>query len=410
MRNVPLVVRHEIGSILGTRSFWVMTFLFPVFILGLSLLPQIAARQAFQGEGQGILAQLQAEPGLVGYVDLAGVIRNLPPDVPPAALQPFADEAAATAALAAGRLSQYFLIPADYLQTGRLILIGERITPLADLRGVSLLERVIDANLLGSAELAALVANPLGNVDERSLEPQAASPPPQSDMGGFAVPFAVMFLLFLIITISGGYMLQSVTKEKQNRTAELLLTTLRPVDFMSGKLIGLGFVALLQMGVWAAASLILFRGSWASVGHAAGLVSPTFLAWTAAYLLLGYIVYASALGALGALVPGMREGSQLTIVLLLPLLLPLIVSSTFVEAPNGALATALSLFPLTAPTSMVTRMSAAPVPAWQPVVGLALLAATAYLFVMLAARFFRAENLVSDASLSWQRIRTALRR
>jgi ABC-2 type transport system permease protein len=106
----------------------------------------------------------------------------------------------------------------------------------------------------------------------------------------------------------------------------------------------------------------------------------------------------------------MREGSQLTIVLLLPLLLPLIVSSTFVEAPNGALATALSLFPLTAPTSMVTRMSAAPVPAWQPVVGLALLAATAYLFVMLAARFFRAENLVSDASLSWQRIRTALRR
>jgi ABC-2 type transport system permease protein len=410
MRNVPLVVRHEIGSILGTRSFWVMTFLFPVFILGLSLLPQIAARQAFQGEGQGILAQLQAEPGLVGYVDLAGVIRNLPPDVPPAALQPFADEAAATAALAAGRLSQYFLIPADYLQTGRLILIGERITPLADLRGVSLLERVIDANLLGSAELAALVANPLGNVDERSLEPQAASPPPQSDMGGFAVPFAVMFLLFLIITISGGYMLQSVTKEKQNRTAELLLTTLRPVDFMSGKLIGLGFVALLQMGVWAAASLILFRGSWASVGHAAGLVSPAFLAWTAAYLLLGYIVYASALGALGALVPGMREGSQLTIVLLLPLLLPLIVSSTFVEAPNGALATALSLFPLTAPTSMVTRMSAAPVPAWQPVVGLALLGATAYLFVMLAARFFRAENLVSDASLSWQRIRTALRR
>ena len=79
MRNVPLVVRHEIAAILGTRSFWVMTFLFPVFILGLSLLPQIAARQAFQGEGQGILAQLQAEPGLVGYVDLAGVIRNLPP-------------------------------------------------------------------------------------------------------------------------------------------------------------------------------------------------------------------------------------------------------------------------------------------------------------------------------------------
>ena len=410
MHNVRLVVRHEIAAILGTRSFWIMTFLFPLFVLGLTLLPQIAARQAFQEEGQGVLAQLRAEPAAVGYVDLAGLTRQLPPDVPAAALQPFADEAAARAALAAGRLSQFYVIPADYRRTPRLILVGERITPLADLRGVSLMERVINANLLGDSALAALVANPAGRVEERSLQPQAARPEPRSDLSGFAMPFAVMFLLFLVITISGGYMLQSVTKEKESRTAEVLLTSLSPRDFMAGKLIGLGVVALLQMAVWVAGSLLLFRGNWATVAQAARLVSPAFLAWTAAYLLLGYVVYASALGALGALAPGMREGSQLTIVLLLPLLLPLVVSATFIDAPNGLLATALSLFPLTAPTSMVTRMVAAPVPAWQPVLGLALLAATAYAFVVLAARFFRAENLVSDASLSWQRIRTALRR
>jgi ABC-2 type transport system permease protein len=410
VRNVRLVVRHEIVAILGTRSFWTMTFLFPLFVLGLSLLPQIAARQAFQGEGQGILAQLRAAPAAVGYVDMAGIIRQLPPDLPPAALQPFADEAAARAAIAAGRLTQFFLIPGDYLETGRLILIGERITPLADLRGVSLLQRVINANLLDDPALAALVADPAGRVEERSQQPGAAPQEAGSDLSGFAIPFAVMFLLFLVITISGGYMLQSVTKEKQSRTAELLLTSLQPRDFMAGKLIGLGVVALLQMAVWAAVSLVLFRGSWASVAGAARLVSPAFLAWAAAYLLLGYVVYASALGALGALVPGMREGSQLTIVLLLPLLVPLIVSATFVNAPNGVLATALSLFPLTAPTSMVTRMVAVPVPAWQPVLGLAMLAATAYAFVVLAARFFRAENLVSEANLDWRRFRRAMRR
>jgi ABC-2 type transport system permease protein len=410
MRNLRLVVRHEISAIFGTRSFWVMTFLFPVFILGLTLLPQLVARQAFQGESQGIFAQLRAAPGAVGYVDLAGIIRSLPPDVPASALQSFKDEAAARAELASGRLGQYLIIPADYLQAPSLILVGERITPLADLRGIALLERVIDANLLGNAELAALVANPTGRVDERSIQPGGTGTRPAPNWSAFGVPFAVMFLLFLVITISGGYMLQSVTSEKKNRTAELLLTSLRPTDFMAGKMIGLGFVALFQMAVWATASLVLFRGSWASVAQATRVASPAFLGWTAAYLLLGYVVYASALGALGALIPGMREGSQLTIVLLLPLLFPLIVSSTFIDAPNGPLAVALSLFPLSAPTSMITRMSAAPVPVWQPVLGLALLAATAYGFVVLAARFFRAENLVSDAALSWQRIRTALRR
>jgi ABC-2 type transport system permease protein len=416
MRNIRLVIRHEIAAILGTRSFWTMTFLFPLFVLGLTLLPQLAARQAFQGEGVRILSQLQREPAPVAYVDLAGVIvdapgvDDLPPDARAAALQPFADEAAAHAALTAGRVDQYYVIPADYRRTGRLILVGERITPLADLRGASLLERAVNANLLGDPALAALVADPTGKVEERALQPAPSRPEPSTDMSNFAMPFAVMFLLFLVITISGGYMLQSVTKEKQNRTAEILLTSLRPADFMAGKLIGLGVVALLQMAVWAAGSLILFRGNWAGVAEAAQGVSPAFLAWTAVYLLLGYIVYASALGALGALAPGMREGSQLTIVLLLPLLVPLILAATFIEAPNGPLATALSLFPLTAPTSMVTRMSAAPVPVWQPILGLALLAATAYLFVILAARFFRAENLVSDANLSWPRIRAALRR
>ncbi len=407
MRAVGLVVRHEIAVVLGSRSFWTMTFLFPLFVLALTLLPQLAARQAFLGEGGALLARLQAEPPPVGYVDLAGVIREVPPGMR-AALQPFSDEASARAALAGGNLDQFYIIPQDFVASGRLILVGERITPLADLRGMATLERVIHANLLGDPTLAALIANPTGEAEERPIRAAPASGAGASDLEDFAVPFAVMFLLFLAITVSSGYMLQSVTREKQSRTAEVLLTSLRPAALMAGKLIGLAVVALLQMAVWAAASMVLFRGSWAAVGQAARVVSPAFLAWAAAYLLFGYIVYASALGALGALVPGMREGSQLTIVILLPLLVPLVASATFVAAPHGPLVTALSLFPLTSPTSMATRMAAAAVPTWQAALGLVLLAATAYLFVLVAARFFRAENLVSEAAVSWGRIRRVL--
>jgi ABC-2 type transport system permease protein len=64
----------------------------------------------------------------------------------------------------------------------------------------------------------------------------------------------------------------------------------------------------------------------------------------------------------------------------------------------------MSLFPLTAPTAMVTRLSTGEVPLWQPFVALAGLIITAYLFVLLAARFFRADTLLSSASISWGRI------
>ncbi len=406
MRNVRLVARHEIVTILGTRSFWVMALLFPALIMALTMVPQIVAREAFREEGQGIVMGLRAEMKPVGYVDLAGIVRQVPGDLQPA-LRAFADEAAARAAMAGGELEQYYIIPADYVTTGNVVLIGRRITPLADLRGAALLERAINANLLGDPALAALVADPAPVLEEHS---SGAVPTAEWGMDRFAVPFAVMFLLFMVITISGGFMLQSVTGEKQSRMAEVLLVSLPPRDLMMGKLIGLGAVGLLQMAVWAAGSLMLFRGNWATVAQTGRVLSPGFLAWCIAYFLLGYVVYASALGALGALAPGMREGSQLSFIILMPLLLPVVLNSVFIDDPNGALATVLSLFPLTSPTSMPTRLAAGLVPGWQPIVGLLGLAVTAYLFVLLAARFFSAETLLSGAGLDWRRIIGVLRR
>ena len=89
---------------------------------------------------------------------------------------------------------------------------------------------------------------------------------------------------------------------------------------------------------------------------------------------------------------------------------PLWLNTAFVEQPHGDLATFLSLFPLTAPVAMITRLVGGGVPLWQPIVDLLGLAATAYLFVMLSARLFRADTLLSHASLSWQRLVRELRR
>lgn len=411
MRNTWIVLKHEIKTTLAKRSFWLTTFVFPLLILALTLLPQVLAGDAIESSQQALLPPAGALPAahpLVGYVDASGLVQEIPPDLPAGLLQPFADEAAAQAALAAGRLAQVTLVPADFMQSGQLVVIPSRFSPLVDPASYDLLEYVLAYNLLGDAGLARRVLAPAASTQATLLAPEPARQPVTGL--GFGLSFAVMFILFFTITLSSGYMLQSVAKEKENRTAEVLLLSLSPVQLMLGKILGLGALALLQMGIWLGGGMLLTGQGPALLGGAAGLSLPRgFASATLLYFLLGYLLYASALGALGALAPNLREGSQLTFILILPLLAPIMLNSAFLQDPGGLLATALSLFPLTSPTAMPSRLAVGGAPPWQVALGLALLAAAAGAFVLLAARFFRADTLLSDAALDWRRLRQELR-
>jgi len=132
--------------------------------------------------------------------------------------------------------------------------------------------------------------------------------------------------------------------------------------------------------------------------------------WALLYFLLGYLLYASLMGAIGALAPSAREGSTFTVLVLLPLMIPLLLSSSLVHSPNGQLAMALSLFPFTSPSAMITRLVAAQVPIWQTLVSLAGLVVATGLCVVLSARFFRADTLLSHSTINWQHILIALQR
>ncbi|HEC36133.1 MAG TPA: ABC transporter permease, partial [Anaerolineae bacterium] len=318
------------------------------------------------------------------------------------------DEDAAHAALEAGDISGYYLIPADFVANGDLVLVNRDYNPFKSLISSDLIRHIVNTNLVGDEALARLIVNPTGQVKNVPLAPQGGTD--ASNPMAFIVPYATLFIFFFVISMSSGFMLQSVAKEKENRLVEILLVSLQPREMMLGKVVGLGAVALLQMAMWAGAGLLALERSSSLFEAAAGFsLPPGFLLWALLYFLLGYLLYASLMGALGALAPSMREGQQLTFVILLPLMIPLWLMNAFIQTPNGLLPTILSLFPLTAPVSMMTRLVATGVPVWQPIVSLILLATTTYLVVMVTARLFRAQTLLSGATLTPRRIWKALR-
>ena len=133
-----------------------------------------------------------------------------------------------------------------------------------------------------------------------------------------------------------------------------------------------------------------------------------FLAWGAVFFILGYLVYASLMAGLGALVPNMREASQATFVVIFPLIIPMFLMNVLIEAPHGSVSTALSLIPFTAPVVMMTRLSAGGVPWWQPPVAVVLLVLTVVLVVRAVSGMFRAQTILSGQPFNIRRFLLAL--
>lgn len=398
MNKTLLVLRHEIITMLSRPSFLFAMFGIPV--IG-ALVFFVAGTVNKGSSAANILNQLLSSPQVTtaeGYVDHSGIIKEIPSSVPAGTLISFPDEASASQALAEGKISGYYIIASDYIQTGKITAVRASFNPITSAGQGGLLEWVLKVNLLGGdTQLAGLLNGP--RLQEVSLSP--APQREQSNMLTFFLPYAVTMLFYLIILSSASLLLGSVTKEKENRVIEILMVSVTPRQLLTGKIVGLGILGLLQTVVWVGTGRILLAQSGAVFNLSSAFQLPaSFLVWAVVFFLLGYAVYASLMAGLGALVPNMREASQATIVVIFPLIIPIFLLSILINDPNGMLAVILSIFPLTSPVTMMLRLSAINVPLWQTVLAAVLLLATAMVVIRLVARMFHAQSLLSGQTFS----------
>ncbi len=408
MKKILTILKNEVVTLISRPSFWLVTLGLPlVAALIFGVIGGLNRNQeASQAVSQAFLGPQETRPE--GYVDLSGLIRQIPPQIPPGLLLPFPDEETARRALEAGEIQGYYVIPADYLERGVIRYITPDPSPfLAERARQGPFGWALRVNLAGGDPmLANLVQGPL-DIEEISLTPVAA-PDDDNLFMMMWVPYIVTLVYFILITSTATLLLNSLSKEKENRIMEILLTSASPRQLLTGKIIALGAVGLLQTILWGGTTYILLNLSGRTFNLPSEIrLPPELLAWGLVFFLLGYAVYAALMAGLGALAPNLREASQVTFVILFPLMVPLFFSNTvFAEAPHGALATGLSLFPLSAPVAMMARLSVGGVAWWQPPLAALLLAATAVLIVRAVARMFRAQAMLSGQPL---KVKTYLR-
>jgi hypothetical protein len=201
------------------------------------------------------------------------------------------------------------------------------------------------------------------------------------------------------IFITSGYLLQSVTEEKENRVVEILLSSVPPLPLMTGKILGLGAAGLTQVAIWVATALIALP----LLGQrfpdfAAFEIRPPVLGLALLFFVLGYLTYGAIFAAIGALAPGAREAQQYSGFFGFFAVIPLIFAGVFLTDPTSPIVIALALFPLTAPAAMLQILALSYEPPWPLVVAsLGSLSIFAVLAAIAAARIFRATLLLYGA-------------
>jgi len=400
MKKTLLILTNEIITLISRPSFWIAALGVPLMGAIIFSVAGIINKNAAAAEtvSQVFTGSQGMRPD--GYVDLSGIIRQVPETVPPGTFIAYPDEASARRALEAGEIAAFFLVPADYIQKGEIFYIRPDFNPFSTTGDQSrLFLWTLQVNMVGGEILLSNLVNGPLDVADTSL-----APVPQLDENNplaFWTPYAVTLLFYFLIIGSSSLLLSNVSKEKENRVMEILLTSATPRQLLTGKILGLGIVGLGQTILWLGTSYVLLNLSGRTFQLPSAIQLPvSFLIWGLVFFVLGYAVYASLMAGLGALAPNLREASQVTFVIMLPLLVPLFFSSSvFMEDPNGPIATGLSLFPLSAPVAMMARLSAGGVPWWHPILAALLLAATAILIVRAVAGMFRAQMLLSGQGI-----------
>jgi ABC-2 type transport system permease protein len=391
------IFKHEIITLVVRFSFWFGAVGIPLIaFLIYSIVGGISQSSGGAEVLGSVLAEVLAQPEVDlpdGYVDRGDLLVEIPAFMEEAALMRFADEQAARAALEEGEIDMYFVISPDYVQTGNITLVSEQFS-IDTVDSPGLLEDALAYNLLAAdTQRFERFRRPV-DFQETSLATEPVRD--QDNALTFFLPYGVTILFYVMIMGSASLLLNSVSKEKENRVIETLMVSVTPRQMLTGKMLALGLVGLFQVVIWGGTAFVLLRLSGNTFSLPPEFQLPTaILLWGLVYFILGYMFYASLMGGLGALVPNIREASQASFVIVLPLLVPLFLISILIEDPNGTLAVVLSLVPMTAPVTMMLRLAAVSVPAWQLAASVGFLIVAVFLAIRAAAGMFRAQTLLS---------------
>lgn len=342
----------------------------------------------------------------IGYVDRSGVLAGEVDK--PDNVSAYADVESAEAALQDGTLRAYFLLDENYLETGEVSIIRNGdLAPAAE----NEIEDFLLANLAaqtGDAEVAQRISDPV-DVQVRALD-SGRLLEPEGIIGLFLAPFVFMLVFLISVSSTSSYLMSGVVEEKSNRIMEILVTSITPFQMLAGKIIGLGALGLIQIGVWLILGALVITFGTQGGGILSGVSIPADVVVLAlVFFVLNYFLTATIFAGIGAVTGSEQESRAISGLFGFFSAIPFFFIFSFFTDPNGPIPVFLTLFPLTSPMVVILRSAFTVIPPIELAASFIILVVTTLVVMWLAARIFRFSLLMYGKRPSLRALFGALR-
>jgi ABC-2 type transport system permease protein len=372
-RSIWLVARREILERGRSRGFILSVAFTTLIVVGSFVIPAIV----FGGDNPTKVGIVEpSPPGLQAAIEQSAERFDRK-----VVVTTFPDAAAADQALTDGGSDIVIEMPADLSGPGEI-----RVKRQPD---------EATAQVIAAATVALRVQNVLGesNVDQQALADAQRPPDTKSlqaeteqDQARFLVANIGAVLILVGIFSFGFTVLTGVVEEKQSRVVEVVLSPVRARDLLMGKVLGIGVLGIVQLAVFITAALIA-----ALVTDRLVLPSttPSTVVLLAVWFVLGYLLYSTALGFLGALASRQEEASNAsTPVTMVAMISYFVAIFAVIDDPNGLVANIATFIPPSAPFVVPLRAAVDAIPLWQIGVAAILTLIGSYFLFTIGARVY----------------------
>lgn len=412
MNKIFAVIRREFIERVRTKAFLLATLGLPLLMVFAMVMPVLMMRGTDRTTRVAVIDQ--TSDSTVGAAIVAALGKRTFKDgtTPKYAVEHLVPRGSAAEELdsllprtsreVAQPLDGVLVLPENTLAEGKVEYYG---TNVSSFETMGDLQRQISSVVVGTrleraGVDAGVVTAATRPADMKTIKVSNGKPTGESGEASFLLAYVMGFLLYISVVLFGQQTMMSVIEEKTSRIMEILASSLRPFQMLLGKVLGVGAVGLLQMGIWVGTVYVVGQNRTVLAGilkvpvetmQAMPIPSiPTELLLVfLTYFALGFLLFGALFAAVGSMVNSTQEAQQAISGVIMVIMVGFFGVFAVIKDPSGGLGLTLSMIPFTAPFVMPVRWSMSSVPLPQLALSLLIMVASLLGVVWVAGRIYR---------------------
>lgn len=408
MSKLRSVIRHEYLTIVKQPSFWIVMIAIPALIgaiIGLTYFGNKSSAERIE--------EIASELKNVSIIDNSGLINTGVMEQTGLKFAADTDPTEAKEQVRQGKLEALIVYPKNLIETKtyQAYLSTDDLTKSSGVTGIA--DNLLKTSLfvpLGSGEVIALAQNGASG-DVTMFRDGVAT----GGINDYIAPGLFLVLFYIIFAFSISYMLTSVSEEKENRSMEMVLTYVKPHVLIVGKLLAVSLVTLTQVAFFITLAIIgylIMQQTSGNVSLPAGIslekisFSPLPIFFGAAYLIVGFLMFAGFMTATAAAAPSSKEANNFSSVFFIGAFIPFYFFMPIITDPDGIVVQLLTYFPLTSPVVSLIRNTVGNMEGLTPWLALIVMTGFMLISIWIAVKAFRLGALEFGSTIKLSKLFT----